>query len=85
MIYWRPKDHSNEDLIVTDEEIAESEREDQEWAKTEEGVRVLEELHQEHVAKLANPHRLSNNVDFTDMPLLFARAVQKIVARPVGP
>jgi hypothetical protein len=80
-IYWQPKGAHFNDPPITEADMEETAREIAEWERSPEGQAFLadEELHKaERMQRASDPNRLSNRVDQKDLPMHFARAVQRI-------
>lgn len=74
-LLWRPKDESF-DLPVddTDFDYEALDHDIKAWEESPEGLAEIARLEE----RRANPNRLSKRVEPEDMPMLFARAVQRI-------
>ena len=82
---WWPKDDLGP---ITEEEMAEmekSEREYAEWEATPEGQEFLAERAAVKAARDANPNRLSKHVEPKNMPLIYAQGVQRVYDRTGEP
>lgn len=64
--------------VITQEDLDEAAADMAEWDASPEGQAWAAQYEAERAQRQSNPDRLSNRVEFNDLPLLFAQAVQSI-------